>query len=104
MVRPMKKCLVLTLGLLLGGCTDAQWNHALNYTGFGSEPDAPAARAQNGEPAAAASEPSAPAAAPNTDFCRAVAIQDATGNDFDAATQARVLARSYAQCMTIYTR
>jgi hypothetical protein len=103
MVRLMKKFLVLTLGLLLGGCTDAQWNHALNYTGLGEETDAPAARAQNGEPAAA-SEPSAPASAPNTDFCRAVATQDATSNDFDAATQARVLARSYAQCMTIYTR
>jgi hypothetical protein len=104
MFRVMKKCLVLALGLLLGGCSDAQWDHALNYTGLGDEPDAQDAQVQKSEPATAASEPSAPAAAPNADFCHAVAVQDATSNDFDAATQVRVLARSYAQCMTIYSR
>ena len=40
----------------------------------------------------------------DVDFCRAVANQDATGNDFDPATQQRVFARSYSQCVAIYSR
>jgi hypothetical protein len=102
----MRKYLVLAFGLLLAGCTDDQWNHALNYTGLGDEPDASSPQ-RSGEPqaAAVASEPATtPAPPPNTDFCRAVATQDAAGNDFDAATQARVFAHSYAQCLMIYTR
>jgi hypothetical protein len=32
-----------------------------------------------------------------------VATEDATQNGFDPATQQRVFARSYSQCVTIYT-
>ena len=40
----------------------------------------------------------------DADFCRAVATKDATENGFDPATQQRVLAQSYNQCVAIYTR
>ncbi|HKQ45574.1 MAG TPA: hypothetical protein VJS47_09290 [Rhizomicrobium sp.] len=89
----MKKYFALALCLLSAGCTDADWDRALNHV----SPDQTVA--------ASAPPPQPPAAAPdNTDFCRAVATQDATGNGFDAATQASVMARSYAQCVAIYTR
>jgi hypothetical protein len=103
---PMKKPLCLIACLLLAGCTDADWNRALNYGGMGeadAEADAePAARA----PQTAAPQPmaAAPAAPANSDFCKGVAAQDATSNDFDPATQRKVAARSYAQCVSIYTR
>ena len=56
-------------------------------------------------PAQAAQVQAAPAAAaaPAHDaFCRAIAQQDATGFDFDTATQQSVAQRSYAQCLAIY--
>ena len=56
------------------------------------------ARSQSAVTAAAPAQPA------NADFCRAVATQDATGNGFDAATQQRVFAQSYAQCAAIYSR
>lgn len=108
MVGPMKKRLALTFCLLLAGCSEADWNHALNYTGMGADEDASAEAARPAAPAAAtvaAPAPEAPAqAAPNSDLCRAVATQDATSNDFDPATQQRVFARSYSQCVAIYAR
>jgi Tfp pilus assembly protein PilP len=102
----MKKHLALMFCLLLAGCSDADWNHALNYSGLGSNPDADADAVQPVTSAATAAPSGAPtqAAAPNADLCRAVATQDATGNDFDPATQQRVFARSYSQCVTVYTR
>lgn len=101
----MKKLFVLTVCLLLAGCSDAQWNNALNYTGLNDSDDsADAAPAAPAASATAAAAPQAPAPAPNTDLCRAVATQDATSNDFDPATQQRVFARSYSQCVAIYTR
>jgi hypothetical protein len=102
----MKKHFALMFCLLLAGCSDADWNHALNYSGLGSNPDADADAVQPVTSAATAAPSGAPtqAAAPNTDLCRAVATQDATGNDFDPATQQRVFARSYSQCVTVYTR
>jgi hypothetical protein len=111
MVGPMKKRLAMTFCLLLAGCSEADWNHALNYTGMATDEDATAeparpaapATATAAAPAAAATE--APAqAVPNSDLCRAVATQDATSNDFDPATQQRVFARSYSQCVAIYAR
>ena len=98
----MKKRLALTFCLLLAGCSDADWNHALNYTGMGGNEDASAETARPAAPAATAAAPEAPM--PNSDLCRAVATQDATSNDFDPATQQRVFARSYSQCVAIYTR
>jgi hypothetical protein len=104
MVGSMKKRLALTFCLLLAGCSDADWNHALNYTGMGGNEDASAETARPAAPAATAAAPEAPAPMPNSDLCRAVATQDATSNDFDPATQQRVFARSYSQCVAIYTR
>ncbi|HEY2011239.1 MAG TPA: hypothetical protein VGH23_19780 [Rhizomicrobium sp.] len=103
----MKKRLALTLCLLVAGCSDADWNHALNYTGLNGDEDATAEPAQPAAAPAAsatAAAPQAPASVPNSDLCRAVATQDATSNDFDPATQQRVFARSYSQCVAIYTR
>ena len=40
----------------------------------------------------------------NSDFCKAVAAQDASSNDFDPGTQAKVFRQSFQQCLTIYTR
>jgi hypothetical protein len=109
----MKKPSALAFCLLLAGCTDTDWDRALNYvypapddadvTSDASPPHAPAAAAatSNAAPAPAQSAPGAPA---NADFCRAVAMQDATANGFDPATQQRVYARSYGQCVAIYSR
>ena len=111
----MKNPLILISCLALAGCTDAQWNHALNYGGMGdsdaaeaevaAETQAPAPRAQV-TAATNAPQPMAVMPAPpnNSDFCRSVATQDATANGFDPATQQRVLAQSYQQCLTIYSR
>jgi hypothetical protein len=103
----MKKRVALTFCLLLAGGTDADWDHVLNYNGL---EDGDATSVEASSPAAAtASAPAAVAATPaaepaNADFCRSVAAQDASGNGFDQATQQRVFAQSYSQCVAIYTR
>jgi hypothetical protein len=108
----MKNPLILIACLALAGCTDAQWNHALNYGGMGDadaaeaevavETQAPATTAR----ATVAPQPMAanPAQPANSDFCKSVATQDATANGFDPATQQQVLQQSYQQCLTIYSR
>lgn len=95
----MKKHLALMVCLLLAGCTDADWDHVLNF-GPGDAPDEVAVMAPQAPPMpiAGSGEPA------NAEFCRAVASQDANRNDFDRATQSRVYARSYSQCLTLYTR
>lgn len=106
----MKKHVAIIFCLLLAGCSEGDWNRALNYTGIGGDADTAADAEQPTAPAssattAAAAPTQAPAQeAPNNDLCRAVATQDATSNDFDPPTQRRVFARSYAQCLAIYTR
>ena len=104
----MKKPVILIACLLLAGCTDADWNHALNYGGMGeSEPDAEpvtVARAPAPQPSAPQPMAAAPMAPANNDFCKGVATQDATANSFDPATQQRVLRQSYDQCLTVYAR
>ncbi len=50
----MKKRLALTFCLLLAGCSEADWNHALNYTGMGADEDAAAEPARPAAPAATA--------------------------------------------------
>jgi hypothetical protein len=101
----MTKCHILILCLLLAGCTDADWDRAMNYGGVAEQDEAPAKPPRSVAAAAPATVAAAPAAEPsNADFCRSVATRDATDNGFDQATQARVFAQSYAQCVAIYTR
>ena len=103
----MKKILLPVFCLLLAGCSDGDWDHALNYAGVSGSSGDPEEAAPKSVPSAAMSVRPAETAAldsAGTDFCRAVAIQDAGDNGFDPATQQRVLARSYAQCMAIGTR
>jgi hypothetical protein len=108
----MKKPVALLFCLFAAGCTDTDWDRALNYV-YPAPDDAdltsdaspqPAARAQPATTVATPAAASAPAAPANADFCRAVATQDATGNGFDPATQQRVFARSYGQCVAMYSR
>jgi len=103
----MKNPLPLIFCLLLAGCTDADWDHALNYTGLKGSAEEPEAVAPKPVPRSVSPPPAEAAAAPepaNTEFCRAVAMQDAGDNGFDPATQQRVFTRSYAQCMMLSTR
>ena len=123
----MKKHFALAFCLVVAGCTDADWDRSLNYvypapddadatadqfqphpatvavSNTASIPSAPAAVAETPS-SNTASISSAPAGPANSDFCRAVATQDATGSGFDPATQQRVFARSYGQCVAIYSR
>jgi hypothetical protein len=92
----MKKPIALTFCLFLAGCSDADWDHVLNFGGSGATDEAVVTAPQ--APVPLAGEPA------NGEFCKAVASQDANGNDFDRATQSRVYARSYAQCLKLYTR
>jgi hypothetical protein len=112
----MRKHFALAFCLCLMGCTDADWDRALNYVNPASSEDADVASdasAQQPEvaaPHAASSAPatvsstSASAQPANADFCRVVAMQDASSYGFDQATQQRVYARSYGQCVAIYSR
>jgi hypothetical protein len=94
----MKKPIALTFCLFLAGCSDADWNHVLNFGGGDATDEAVVTAPQAAPVPVAAGEPA------NGEFCKAVAAQDANSNDFDRATQSRVYARSYAQCLTLYTR
>jgi hypothetical protein len=108
----MKKYSALVVCLLLAGCTDGDWDHALNYV-YPPADDADVisdAAPQRATPAATtaatitAPAPAMAAQPANADFCRAVATQDAAADGFDPATQQRVFARSYGQCVAIYSR
>jgi hypothetical protein len=101
----MTKRYYLCLCLLLAGCTDADWDHAMQYGGLEdtAQPDEDAPQ-RIAKPVAVSTQSTAPAETSNKEFCNAVATQDAARGGFDSATQARVFARSYAQCSAIYTR
>jgi len=101
----MTKRYYLCLCLLLAGCTDADWDHALRYSGLEETAEPSMAAPQRvTSPAVVSTEAGTPAGASNTEFCNAVAAQDAARSGFDPATQARMFARSYAQCAAVYTR
>jgi hypothetical protein len=96
----MRFCVAILCGLLLSGCTDADWDRTLTYAGVGAS-DQPAAPPER--TVAAATVAPVPASAPaDNSFCEAVAKQDAGGNDFDIATQQRVFARSFQQCVAMF--
>ena len=79
----------------------------MNYSGLAEPDEAPAKPPRTvvtSAPATVAAAPAASVEPSNVDFCRSVATQDASDNGFDQATQARVFAQSYAQCVAIYTR
>lgn len=102
----MKKTLPLIFCLLLAGCTDTDWDHALRYSGLKGSAEEPEAAAKPA-PRPVSAPPAEAAAAPESGdmgFCRSVAMQDAGDNGFDPATQQRVYARSYAQCLTLGAR
>jgi hypothetical protein len=84
-------------GLLLTGCTDADWNGALSYVGL----DQPEQREQQRAPQAQAPAPPARTTA-SDDWCREVAkaaLESSAENDFDAATQQHRAQASYEQCV-----
>jgi hypothetical protein len=110
MVLAMKKALLPILSLILclfaAGCTDGDWNHVLNYGGLGSGDEAasPVQPATEAPAATAAAGPAQAGPPSNAEFCRGVALQDATRNGFDEPTQKQVFLRSYTQCVATYTR
>jgi hypothetical protein len=84
--------------LLLSACTDGDWENLASF-----DQGAPQDVAEAASPVqAVAAAPAAPSADPS--FCRDVAKQDATANDFDPATQQRMAQQSYAQCVAIYSK
>ena len=92
----MRVSVLLLLLPLLAGCTDADWDHLTSF-GHADRDDAAAPATV----AAAAPAPAPGPAAPNA-FCLDAARQDATSYGFDTATQTKVAARSYQQCVTIF--
>ncbi len=107
----MRVLAVLALLPFLAGCTDSDWNRMLSFGGSeqtGSDSTEVAAAEPppaTSAPAASATATGAPvqtaSAAPDP-FCLGIARQDAMSNDFDTATQQKVAARSYQQCMQIF--
>jgi hypothetical protein len=92
------RVIALLLALpLLAGCAAGDWDY---LTSFGTSERAEAAPAPKPE-TVARTTPAPAQPAPNA-FCLAVARQDATGNGFDTATQAKVAQRSYLQCVGIF--
>ena len=72
---------------------------------MGARAEKPPVRPASPKAVAEATVPGAqnqPSSAKPNSFCEAVAEQDAQGNDFDAATQKRVLIKSYRQCVAIF--
>ena len=99
----MTKRYYLCLCLLLAGCTDADWDHAMRYTGLEETAEPGMAEPQRtAPPTVVSTEAAVPPS--NTEFCRSVAAQDAARSGFDPVTQARITAQSYAQCTALYTR
>ena len=105
---------VLVLLPFLAGCTDTDWNRLLSFGGS-NDADSETTDVATAEPAPAPPPAAAPATAAPTQvagaqpagpapdpFCLGIARQDAMGNDFDPATQQKVAARSYQQCVQIF--
>ncbi|MBU6296669.1 MAG: hypothetical protein KGJ79_01175 [Alphaproteobacteria bacterium] len=92
-------------GLLLSSCTDADWNHTMNYVGLG-QPEQSASVAQQATEdtgtAPASDAATAPTVSKSEAWCRDVAAsaaQSAASNGFDLATQKYRATTMYKQCM-----
>jgi hypothetical protein len=96
---------VLAVACLLGGCTEADWDHAMTYTGLAPDVPvaAPSAAAPSGE---AAPQQQAPAPTPAQDaWCSQIAksvADEAALEGFDRATQLRRAQIALDQC--VHTR
>jgi ABC-type sugar transport system substrate-binding protein len=89
-------------GLMLGGCSAADWDNATSYVGLG--PDPQAAPPNTAPPAAEAAPTSPPVAqaSPSNNWCQQVAkanAADAAESGFDVETQKRRAETSYKQCL-----
>jgi hypothetical protein len=86
---------IVVSSLILAGCSSAgrYWDRYFGDSGA----DQPVAMAS----ATGAPPPVAAPGGPDP-FCAAVARKDLEEGDFDAATQQRMLSRSYAQCMALF--
>lgn len=93
---------VALVSCVLAGCTDADWDHAMSYTGLGDKPasEAQAAPAQAADPAAPATV--ADANGPKMDdWCTVAskaAAHEAADMGFDAATQRTRGDQALRQC------
>ncbi len=89
-------------GLLLAGCTDADWDHAMSYAGLGqSDQTAPATEPVAATPAETPAAAGAAQVSTSEAWCREIAkaaSDDAAGNGFDAATQQHRAELTYRQC------
>lgn len=94
---------ILLAASVLGGCTDADWDHAFSYVGLdsGAKPAAePAAQAADAQ-ANGAQPGKQVAAAPGDQWCAEVAkaaIEEAAGQGFDEATQRHRGLTALKQC------
>jgi hypothetical protein len=91
---------VLILLPLLAGCSGIDWDSLTSFGTSSEDEVAPVAPAQ----VATAAPTPAPAqgATQVSQFCTAVAKEDAMGAGFDTPTQQRVALRSYQQCVQIF--
>ena len=87
--------------VVLGGCTDADWDSTLSYVGLSDTPQA--APAQPAEAQQAGTQPAAEAAAaPADDWCIQIAkaaAQEAADLGFDRPTQQNRAKVTYQQCV-----
>ena len=81
--------------LLLAGCTDSDWDNTMSYIGMTPQP-------KMTPPVALAQPQTSTLTAPSYRFCHAVASQDASKNEFDLATQERIAASSFRQCVAVF--
>jgi hypothetical protein len=94
--------IVVLAGVLLCGCSSADWHHATSYVGLGQDDQAVPAKADPDDAEAATTSPSPGQASRSDDFCQRMAkgeSNDAAADGFDAATQRRRAESSYQQCM-----
>jgi len=81
--------------VLLAGCTDADWEHALTFGGAPPEERSPPTRAL-------AVTPAIPEPNPSYAFCQGVVADDVAHSEFDAATTKRMAEASYRQCVAVF--